>query len=153
MPRSDDKQTLTGKVTPQDLEAERSLLGAILRDESLFPDVLEKIGPNDFYDKKHATIFRALKNIYDRNQSIDLVTARAELKNEGLLKEIGGAGYLAELTNSVPTTAHAISYADLVEEASVRRRLIKAGTNIVEGAYDGGETVGELLGSAENVLF
>ena len=153
MPRSDDKQTLTGKVTPQDLEAERSLLGAILRDESLFPDVLEKIGPNDFYDKKHATIFRALKNIYDRNQSIDLVTARAELKNEGLLKEIGGAGYLAELTNSVPTTAHAISYADLVEEASVRRRLIKAGTNIVEGAYDGGKTVGELLGSAEKVLF
>ncbi len=152
MPRSSEEQQ-GGKLTPQDLEAERSLLGAILRDETLFPDVLEKIGPNDFYDKKHITIFRALKTIYDRNQSIDLVTARAELKKEGLLKEIGGAQYLADLTNSVPTTAHALSYADLVEQASVRRRLIKAGTNIVEGAYDGGKEVGELLGAAEKELF
>ena len=156
MPRSNEEpkqEPGNGKITPQDLEAERSLLGAILRDETLLPDVLEKLGPNDFYDKKHATIFRALKNIYDRNQSIDLVTARAELKSLGLLKEIGGAQYLADLTNSVPTTAHALSYADLVEQASVRRRLIKAGTTIVEGAYDGGKEVGELLGSAEKELF
>ncbi len=155
MPRSNEpkQESVGGKITPQDLEAERSLLGAILRDETLFPDILEKIGPNDFYDKKHATIFRAIKNIYERNQSIDLITTRAELKNSGLLKEVGGAGYLAELTNSVPTTAHAISYAELVEQASVRRRLIKAGTKIVEGAYDGEKEVGELLGSAEKELF
>lgn len=150
MPRSEEQ---TGKVTPQDLDAERSLLGAVLRDESIFPDVLERIGPEDFYDKKHATIFRAIKTLYEHNQSIDLLTAQSELKKEGLLKEIGGAAYLADLSNSVPTTAHAMSYAELVEQASVRRRLIKAGTSIVEGAYDGKKEVGELLGAAEKELF
>ncbi len=150
MPRSEEQ---AGKVTPQDLDAERSLLGAILRDENIFPDVLERVGPEDFYDKKHATIFRAIKTLYEHNQSIDLLTTQSELKRESLLKEIGGAAYLAELTNSVPTTAHAISYAELVEQASIRRRLIKAGTNIVEGAYDGQKEVGELLGAAEKELF
>ena len=150
MPRSEEQ---TGKITPQDLDAERSLLGAVLRDENIFPDVLERIGPEDFYDKKHATIFRAIKTLYEHNQSIDLLTTQSELKRESLLKEIGGAAYLAELTNSVPTTAHAISYAELVEQASIRRRLIKAGTNIVEGAYDGKKEVGELLGAAEKELF
>jgi replicative DNA helicase len=150
MPRSEEQ---TGKITPQDLDAERSLLGAVLRDENIFPDVLERIGPEDFYDKKHATIFRAIKTLYEHNQSIDLLTTQSELKRESLLKEVGGAAYLAELTNSVPTTAHAISYAELVEQASIRRRLIKAGTNIVEGAYDGKKEVGELLGAAEKELF
>jgi replicative DNA helicase len=142
-----------GKITPQDIDAERSLLGAILCDDSLFPDVLEKVSAEDFYDKKHAAIFRAMKSLYEHNQKIDLVTAQSELKAEKLLKEIGGSPYLAELTNVVPTTAHALSYADLVEKASIRRRLIKAGTTIVEGAYDGEKEVGELLGAAEKTLF
>ena len=151
MPHSDAAPA--GKVTPQDIEAERSLLGAVLRDDDLFPDVLERVAPEDFYDKKHVTIFRAMKNLYEHNQQIDLVTIRAELSGKKLLKEIGGATYLADLTNSVPTTAHALSYADLVEKASIRRRLIKAGTTIVEGAYDGEKEVGELLGDAEKTLF
>ena len=151
MPHSDTVPA--GKVTPQDIEAERSLLGAVLRDDDLFPDVLERVAPEDFYDKKHVTIFRAMKNLYEHNQQIDLVTIRAELSGKKLLKEIGGATYLADLTNSVPTTAHALSYADLVEKASIRRRLIKAGTTIVEGAYDGEKEVGELLGDAEKTLF
>lgn len=150
MPRSEEQ---AGKITPQDIDAERSLLGAVLRDENIFPEVLERVQPNDFYDKKHAIIFRAIKTLYEHNQSIDLLTAKSELSKEKMLKEVGGAAYLAELTNSVPTTAHATSYADLVEQASIRRRLIKAGTNIVEGAYDGGKEVGELLGSAEKELF
>ena len=94
-----------------------------------------------------------MKNLYEHNQQIDLVTIRAELSGKKLLKKIGGATYLADLTNSVPTTAHALSYADLVEKASIRRRLIKAGTTIVEGAYDGEKEVGELLGDAEKTLF
>ncbi len=150
MPRSDE---VKGKLTPQNIDAEKSLLGAILRDENILPETLEKLGPEDFYDKKHATIFRAMKSLYEHNQPIDLLTVTSALKDEKLLKEIGGAPYLAELTNSVPTTAHAKTYAELVEQASIRRRLIKAGTNIVEGAYDGEKEVGELLGSAEKELF
>ena len=142
-----------GKITPQDIEAEKSLLGAILRDDELFPEVLERVGAEDFYDKKHVLIFQALKSIYDHNQQIDLTTARAELSKMKALKEIGGAPYLVELTNYTPTTAHALSYADLVEKASTRRHLIKAGTKIVEGAYDESKEVSDLLGDAEKELF
>ena len=151
MPHSNE--ATVGKLTPQNVDAEKSLLGAILRDEDIFPEILEKLGPDDFYDKKHATIFRAMKVLYEHNQPIDLLTVTSGLKDAKVLKEIGGAPYLAELTNSVPTTAHAKTYADLVEQASIRRRLIKAGTNIVEGAYDGEKEVGELLGKAEKELF
>jgi replicative DNA helicase len=151
MPHSNE--ATVGKLTPQNVDAEKSLLGAILRDEDIFPEILEKLGPDDFYDKKHATIFRAMKVLYEHNQPIDLLTVTSGLKDAKVLKEIGGAPYLAELTNSVPTTAHAKTYAELVEQASIRRRLIKAGTNIVEGAYDGEKEVGELLGKAEKELF
>ncbi len=142
-----------GKITPQDIEAERSLLGAILIDETSFPDILEKLKPADFYDKKHAKIYQAMVAIYEHNQPIDLLTITSELRNQKLLKKIGGAVYLTELTNSVPTASHVNSYANLVEQASIRRRLIKAGTSIVEGAYDGGKDVGDLLGKAEKTLF
>ena len=150
MPRSEE---VKGRLTPQNLDAEKSLLGSILCDENILPEVLEKLGPEDFYDKKHATIFRTMKSLYEHNQPIDLLTVTSALKDEKNLKEIGGSPYLVELSNSVPTTAHAKTYADLVEQASIRRRLIKAGTNIVEGAYDGEKEVGELLGSAEKELF
>ena len=152
MPHSDAKNQ-TGKITPHDIEAEKSLLGAILRDDELFPEVLERVGAEDFYDKKHVIIFRALKSLYDNGQQIDLTTASAELKKMKALKEIGGAPYLVELTNITPTTAHALSYANLVEKASTRRRLIVAGTKIVEGAYDESKDVEELLGGAEKDLF
>ena len=142
-----------GRITPQDLEAERSLLGAILLDDTSFPDILEKLKPADFYEKKHGSIYRAMVTLYEHNQPIDLLTVTSELRSQKLLKEIGGSPYLAELTNVVPTASHAKSYADLIEQASVRRRLIKAGTNIVEGAYDGGKEVGDLLGAAEKQLF
>lgn len=148
-----EKAAQAGRVTPQDLEAEKSLLGAILLDDTVFPDILEKLGPNDFYDKKHGAIFRAMANLYEHSQPIDLLTLTAELKAQKLLKEIGGSPYLAELSNAVPVASHVKSYADLVEQASVRRRLIRAGTSIVEGAYDGQSEVGELLGKAEKELF
>ncbi len=142
-----------GKVTPQDVDAERSLIGALLLDDGALPDILERIKPADFYDKRHASIFRAIVTLYERSQPVDLLTLTSELRNQNLLKEIGGSSYLAELTNVVPTAAHVKSYADLVEQASVRRRLIKAGAKIVEGAYDGGKIVGDLLGEAEKELF
>ena len=142
-----------GKITPQNVEAERSLLGAIIQDSSIFPDILEKLSIQDFYDKRHALIYGAMKRLSDHNQPIDLLTVTSELRNQKILKDIGGAPYLADLSNTVPTVAHATAYADLVEQASIRRRLIRAGTNIVEGSYDGEKEVGELLGAAEKELF
>ncbi len=142
-----------GRITPQDLDAERSLLGAILIDDTAFPDVLERVSPKDFYDKKHGAIFRAMVDLYERSQPIDLLTVTAELKSKKLLKEIGGSPYLAELSNVVPVASHMKSYAELVEKASIRRRLIRAGTKITEGAYDGEKEIGTLLGDAEKELF
>ena len=126
-----------GKITPQNVEAERSLLGAIIQDSSIFPDILEKLSIQDFYDKRHALIYGAMKRLSDHNQQIDLLTVTSELRNQKILKDIGGAPYLADLSNTVPTVAHATAYADIVEQASIRSRLIRAGTNIVEGSYDG----------------
>ena len=151
--------TEKGRLTPQDLEAERSLLGAILLEEGTgqkagsFPDILEKLSSKDFYDKKHAAIYQAMTTLYEHGQPIDLLTLTSELRAQKMLKEVGGSPYLAELTNVVPTASHIMSYADLVEQASVRRRLIKAGTSIVDGAYDGGKNVQDLLGKAEKDLF
>ncbi|MDO4967296.1 MAG: replicative DNA helicase [Candidatus Saccharibacteria bacterium] len=142
-----------GRITPQDTEAERSLLGAILIDDTAFPEILEKLSDKDFYDKKHATVYRAMVSLYEHGQPIDLLTITSELRNQKVLKEVGGSPYLADLTNAVPTASHVKSYADLVEKASVRRRLIRAGSSIVEGAYDGSKEVGELLGAAEKDLF
>ena len=129
-----DPELFGGRIPPQDLEAERSLLGAILLDDAAFPEILEKLKSIDFYERKHGSIFRGMMSLYEHSQPIDLLTLTSELRNLKLLKDIGGATYLTELTNVVPTAAHVLSYAKLVEQASIRRRLIKAGTEITNQA-------------------
>ena len=148
-----DPELFGGRIPPQDIEAERSLLGAILLDDSAFPDILEKIKPIDFYEKKHGAIYRGMMSLYEHNQPIDLLTLTSELRNLKLLKDIGGASYLTELTNVVPTAAHVLSYSKLVEQASIRRRLIRAGTEITNQAYDSATDVSAMLGAAEKELF
>ena len=148
-----DPELFGGRIPPQDIDAERSLLGAILLNDSAFPEVLEKIKPIDFYEKKHGTIYRAMMSLYEHSQPIDLLTLRSELNNQKLIKEVGGAPYLTELTNVVPTASNVLSYAKLVEQASIRRRLIRAGTEITNQAYDSATDVSAMLGAAEKELF
>ena len=148
-------QTSGGRVPPQDLNAEKSLLGALLLSDSDagFPYILERLKPTDFYDKNHGKIYHAMVTLYEKSSPIDLLTLTSALKAEKTLKEIGGEPYLVELTNFVPTSSHAQAYADIVERASIRRRLIAAGTEIAEKAYQDDAEVGELLGAAEKQLF
>ena len=148
-----DPSLFGGKVPPQNIEAEKSLLGSILLDSTTFPDILEKLKPIDFYHQIHGHIYRAMMNLYERSQPIDLVTLTSELKSMKLLKEVGGATYISNLTMVVPTAANALSYANLVEQASIRRRLIKAGTEIATKAYDSTNEVSAMLGQAEKELF
>ena len=143
----------SGRIPPQDTNAEKSLLGAILLSDASFPDVLEVLRPEDFYDQRHAHIFRGMARLYENHQPIDLLTLTSELKSEKTLKEVGGNTYLVELTNFVPTSSHAKAYAELVSAAAIRRRLIKAGTEIADQAYEDGVDVGELIGRAEKQLF
>ena len=142
-----------GRVPPQDQVAEKSLLGAIMLQDSVMPEILTVLKPSDFYEKRHEVIFDAMSKLYDQHKPIDLLTLTSELRSQKKLKEIGGAPYLTELSNFVPAASHAKAYADIIEKASVRRRLIKAGNEIATKAYEEGANTGDLIGAAERQLF
>lgn len=142
-----------GKIPPQNIDAEKSLLGAILIDQEVLIDVVEIVKATDFYDKRHGKIFAGMIRLYQNHEGVDLITVTDELKKNGHLDEIGGSTYLAELTNHVPTAAHASSYAEIVSQAAVRRRLIKASADINSLAFDENLTVPQLLGQSEAELF
>ncbi len=148
-----DKTVPAGKIPPQNVDAEMSLLGAILIDEETLADISEHVKPKDFYDKRHAVIYDAVMRLYEKNKPVDLLTLTDELKRKKELEEIGGSAYLTELTNYVPTAAHAESYAEIVAQKAVRRRLIKASGEISELGYDENTTTQELLQQAEAELF
>lgn len=148
--RSSDK---SGRVPPQDIVAEKSLLGAVMIQDGVLPEILTILKPRDFYEKRHEIIFNAMVELYDAHKPIDLLTLTAELKSKKLLKDVGGAPYLTELSNFVPAASHAKAYADIVEKASVRRRLIKAGNEIANKAYEEDADVDSLIGAAEKDLF
>jgi len=148
-----DKTVPAGKVPPQNVDAEMSLLGAILIDEEVLADITEHVKPKDFYDKRHSLIFDAIMRLYEKNKPVDLLTLTDELKRKSELDEVGGSAYLTELTNYVPTAAHAESYAEIVAQKAVRRRLIKASGEISELGYNEETTTQELLQQAEAELF
>lgn len=148
-----DKSIPAGKIPPQNVDAEMSLLGAVLIDEEVLADITEHVKPKDFYDKRHAVVFDAIMRLYEKNKPVDLLTLTDELKRKNELDDIGGSAYLTELTNYVPTAAHAESYAEIVAQKAVRRRLIKASGEISELGYDEQTTTQELLQQAEAELF
>ena len=141
------------KIPPQNLDAEKSLLGAVLIDEDILADVSEIVKPKDFYDKNHQMIFDGMMRLYEKHNPVDMLTLTDELKRKDHLELIGGSAYLSELTNYVPTSAHAEAYAEMVAQKAVRRRLIKASGEISEMGYDEDTDIQELLSKAEAELF
>lgn len=148
-----NKGNPSGKIPPQNLDAEKSLLGAILIDEEVLADAAEITHASDFYDKNHGLIFGGMMRLFEKHKPVDLLTLTDELKCKDELELIGGSAYLTELTNYVPTAAHAAAYAEMVAQAAVRRRLIKASSDISELGYDESTTTQELLEKAEAELF
>ena len=142
-------EKVTERITPQNLDAEKSLLGAILISEESLPDVTEIVKPQDFYDERNQHIYNAMWNLYEHHRPVDLLTVKTELKNKKLTQKAGGASYLAELSGYVPTAAHATAYAELVKKAAVRRNLINAAAKITEAAYNEGNETEDVLGEAE----
>lgn len=147
------KEVPAGKIPPQNIDAEMSLLGAVLIDEETLADVSEHVTTKDFYDKRHAAIYAAMMRLYEHHKPVDLLTLTEELRKKDDLDMIGGPSYLSELTNYVPTAAHAEAYAEMVGLKAVRRRLIKASAEISELGYDEEFDIQELLGKAEQELF
>ncbi len=147
------KEVVAGKVPPQNLDAEKSLLGAVLIDEETLADISEHVTAKDFYEKTHGIIYGAMMRLYERHKPVDLLTLTDELKRKKELDLVGGSAYLTDLTNYVPTAAHAEAYAELVAQKAVRRRLIRASGEISELGYDEETTTQELLEKAEAELF
>ncbi len=150
---ADKQNSPKQRIAPQNIDAEKSLLGAILISEESLPDVTEIVKPEDFYDDRHEAIFDAMWSLYEKHRPVDLLTVTAELRSKKTLQKSGGSTYLSELTNYVPTAAHAKAYAELISKAAVRRRLIAAAADITEKAYDEESETPELLGEAEKSLF
>ena len=148
-----DKSIPVGKIPPQNLDAEMSLLGAVLIDEETLADISEHVTANDFYDKRHAIVYAAMMRLYEKNRPVDLLTLTEELKRKNELETIGGSAYITELTNYVPSAAHAEAYAELVGQKAIRRRLIKASADISELGFDEETSTQELLERAEAELF
>lgn len=141
------------KIPPQNVDAEMSLLGALLIDTDAIVRIADAIDVKDFYDEKHQRIYEAIKKLYERHRPIDVLTLSNQLKDDGFLDVVGGATYLTELTNYVPTAAHVEHYAEIVAEKALRRRLIKASQEIVGIGYDEGKPVKEIIEEAESELF
>ncbi|HWP64426.1 MAG TPA: replicative DNA helicase [Candidatus Limnocylindria bacterium] len=141
-----------GRVPPQNVEAEESVLGAILLDNGAIDRVTGLLQPDDFYRESHRKIFRAMLALADRSEPCDLVTLGEALRARGELVDVGGAAYLAELAERVPTAANVTHYARLVRDKAVLRNLIATATSIAERGY-AGQDVKDLLDRAEQEIF
>lgn len=141
------------KMLPNNIEAEKGVIGSILIDADAILKVMEVVHATDFYHPKHQVIFDAIEELYREQNPIDLLTLTSKLKNKKKLKSIGGATYLSEIVDSVPTAAHASNYAQLIREASVRRRLISYGGEVSKNAFEEGKVLEDVLNEAEKGIF
>jgi replicative DNA helicase len=138
---------------PQNLDIEASLLGSLLIDSDAFIKIGDMIRAEDFFDAQHSRIFAAMYALHEKRSPIDILTLSEQLKNADQLDSVGGASYLTELTNFVPTAAHLEQYAQIVADKAIRRRLIGASQDIAEIGFDENKSLQELIEEAETRLF
>ncbi len=150
---SDAVTKAVGRMPPQDMDAERSVLGAMLLERDAVSETLAVIKPDEFYRPAHGHILAAMVALYERGEPIDEVTVAAQLKAVGQLDSVGGASYLATLTESVPTAANVTYYARIVHNSALTRRLIQAATGIAGAGYEGKGDIDMLLDEAEAKIF
>jgi replicative DNA helicase len=141
------------KVPPQDLDAEKSVLGAVLIDSSSINLVAEFLKAEHFYAREHQLIYGAMITLFEKQQPIDVVTIQDELKKTDSLKQIGGKNYLSDLINAVPTSAYIEQYARIVKNHFVKRSLIQMSSRLVEKSFDTRGDVKKLLDDAETEIF
>lgn len=141
------------KLQPQNIDAEASLLGALLIDADALVKIADSVAAEDFFDSRHRHIYEAVITLYDKHSPIDVLTLADQLKKDGFLDLVGGPSYLTELTNYVPTASHVEEYGEIVAQKALRRRLIAAAENITELGYNEGHGLRELIEEAESKLF
>lgn len=154
LPKTPQQNPYLGKLPPQNIEAEQSLLGALLIDKDAIALIAESLRSDHFYkSEQHGQIYSAILELYEKREPIDLVTVTEQLKQKGVLDRVGGSAYLTELINMVPTAAHVESYARIIKEHAVRRLLISYSTKFVENAYEEGRDVNDVLEECEQTIF
>ncbi|MEG2869151.1 MAG: replicative DNA helicase [Terrisporobacter sp.] len=138
---------------PQSTEAEQSVIGSMIIDKSAIAQVLEKLKEEDFYRDGHKVIYKAIKEMFQKDMAVDLLTILEHLKSTDMLEKSGGVTYVSELSASVPTTANLSAYIKIVEEKSLLRKLIKSSTKIIEESYNGQDDVEKVLDAAQKKIF
>ncbi|MBC2959556.1 replicative DNA helicase [Nocardioides deserti] len=141
------------RTPPQDMAAEQSVLGAMLISKDAIADVSEVLRGADFYRPSHETIHEAIIDLFGRGEPVDMVTVAAELQRRGELQRIGGAPYLHTLSANVPIAANAAYYAEIVREKAILRRLVDAGTKIVQIGYAGEGHVDDVVDRAQAEIY
>jgi len=141
------------RVPPQNIEAEKSVLGAMLLDDEAIGVALEIVDEEWFYDESHAKIYKAILDLYNARKKVDLITLSEKLKTLGSLDYIGGVTYLSSIIDFVPTSANVEYYANIVKEKGVLRKLINNSTQIIKESYNAKNNIEEIVDNAEQLIF
>src|SRR5207244_10149501 len=152
-PRSGSQAVSIDRLPPQSIEAEQSVLGALLIDKDAVIEVADVLHADDFYRNHHGTIYRAVIELYEKREPVDIVTVAEVLERTGELEAIGGSSYLASLMNLTPTAVNAAHYARLVERKAILRNLIGAAGRIAAIGYDENADIQEAIDRAEAEVF
>lgn len=150
----DGVKSMMGRIPPQNVEAEQSLLGALLLDRDAIVAIGELLQPDHFYlADQHGAIYSAIISLYDKRKPIDLITVVEQLKQDGAYESAGGTDYLATLVEKVPTAAHAEYYAHIIRDHFTKRRLVGIAAKISDSAFDDTKELQEILDGAEGAIF
>ncbi|MCA9406563.1 MAG: replicative DNA helicase, partial [Candidatus Omnitrophica bacterium] len=141
------------KVPPQNVDAERSVLGSMLIDEEAIGLALEVLDESWFYEESHRQIYQAIIDLYNARKNVDLITLTDKLKSDGLLENVGGVSYISSIIDLVPSSANVEHYAGIVKEKGVLRKLIKASTQIIHESYESAANIEDIVDNAERLIF
>ncbi len=141
------------RLPPQDIEAEQSVLGALMLDKSAVIKVVDLLLPDDFYDPKHAKIYGAVYELFEKGEPVDILSVTNKLRDAHQLADIGGSSYLSDLVSTVPTSTHIAHYAKIVKQKKILRDLIRASAEIGERALDSSRDTDDVLDEVEQKIF
>ena len=152
-PNAPASDPLLSRVPPHNLEAEESILAAILIDNDVLMDVVDALDPSDFYRSAHEKMYESMTQLFATSEPIDLVTLANHLRNRGELENVGGAAAVSRLVDTVPVAANAPHYAKIIRDNSSLRQLIERAHKIIGKCYDNPEDVDDVVDFAENSIF
>lgn len=141
------------RVPPQNIEAEQSVLGAILSESEAIHKVVDILSPEDFYREAHAKIYELMLELYEKNEPVDIITLGSLAKDKGVIEEIGGITYLSSLVDTMPTAANIVQYAKIVREKAILRELINVANEIIERSHETDIDIEEYVDDAERMIF